>query len=94
MDTLQFTHKKNGVPCTVVDVRTVEEFEAGHIAGSINIPLQVLEHHFEDFKHMENLILCCASGGRSNVAATVLQRQGIACSNGGPWFAVKQQLDH
>ena len=30
---------KNGT-ATIVDVRSREEFQSGHVAGSINIPLQ------------------------------------------------------
>jgi len=34
------------------------------------------------------LVLCCASGGRSAVAANFLSSQGIECIDGGSWLNV------
>lgn len=73
---------------TVVDVRTPEEFMGGHVAGSINIPISELPMRIEEVKKLENIILCCASGGRSQNAAFYLQQIGIPCHNGGPWVDV------
>lgn len=73
---------------TLVDVRTRSEFMGGHVAGSINIPLQELPSHLEELKAMPELVLCCASGSRSQQAAAYLTQHGIACSNGGSWMDV------
>lgn len=74
---------------TVVDVRTREEFAGGHVADSVNIPLQELGNHMEELKNMEGpLILCCASGGRSGMAQGMLSQSGIECYNAGSWLAV------
>ena len=48
----------------IVDVRTPGEFMGGHVAGSINIPLQELPHRLDEIRQMKNIVLCCASGGR------------------------------
>jgi phage shock protein E len=72
----------------VVDVRTPQEFMGGHVAGSINIPINEVPMRLNDFKKMKNIILCCASGARSQNAAFYLQQQGIECVNGGPWVEV------
>lgn len=72
----------------IVDVRTPEEFMGGHVAGSINIPLDEVPMRLEDFKKMNNIVLCCASGGRSGQATMFLQQNGIECSNGGSWLNV------
>jgi rhodanese-related sulfurtransferase len=77
----------------VVDVRTPEEFSGANVAGSINIPLQELEAHLDELKQMENIVLCCASGSRSGIAALVLQKNGIACKNGGSWFMVNGMIN-
>ncbi len=74
---------------TVIDVRTNLEFMGGHVAGSVNIPLQELPHKLEDLKNFQNpLILCCASGGRSGQARNFLAQHGFNCINGGSWLDV------
>ena len=78
-----------GKQCTVVDVRTRGEFMGGHVAGSVNIPLQDLQSQLDDIRRMKQpLVLCCASGNRSGQAQRYLAAQGIDCVNGGSWFDV------
>ena len=75
--------------CTVVDVRSPEEFQGGHVNGSINIPLQDVPMQIEKLKSIQKpLILCCASGNRSGQAQRFLLAQGIECTNGGSWLDV------
>ncbi len=73
---------------TIVDVRSHGEFMGGHVAGSINIPLQEIPHRLDEFKNMQNILLCCASGNRSGQAAYFLKQNGIACENAGSWMDV------
>ena len=74
---------------TIVDVRTREEFMGGHVATSINIPLNEFPERLEEIKTLATpLILCCASGGRSGQAESYLSQQGIECLNGGSWLNV------
>lgn len=73
---------------TIVDVRTPAEFKGGHVAGSINIPLQEIPKRLSEFKTLENIILCCASGGRSSQATVFLKQNGIQSENGGSWLDV------
>ncbi len=74
---------------TIVDVRTPGEFMGGNVAGSINIPLQELNSRMDEIKKLKTpLILCCASGGRSGMAAQVLTQANIECYNGGSWLDV------
>lgn len=75
---------------TVVDVRTPGEFMGGHVAGSINIPLQEVPQRIDEFKSMQNIVLCCASGMRSMQATGYLRSVGIACENGGSWLDVNR----
>lgn len=81
--TLQNTH--------IIDVRTVAEYNQGHVKGSLNIPLQSLEKELHKLKSLSGeLILCCASGGRSDMASRLLKQQGFKnVSNGGSWLNVK-----
>lgn len=74
---------------TIVDVRTPEEFRGGHVAGSINIPLQEVPNRIDELKSLKApLVLCCASGGRSGQATNYLSNQGIECCNAGSWLDV------
>ena len=75
--------------CTIVDVRSHEEFMGGHVANSINIPLQTIPERIAELKGLNApLILCCASGNRSGQAQYFLSQQGIDCHNGGSWLNV------
>lgn len=74
---------------SIVDVRTPAEFMGGHVKGSINIPLQEITARMEEIKALpQPLLLCCASGMRSEQATQYLRQQGIECSNGGGWLEV------
>ncbi|MCL8006272.1 rhodanese-like domain-containing protein [Gelidibacter japonicus] len=75
--------------CTIVDVRTPQEFMGGSVSGSVNIPLNEIPRRIEDLKAMKApLILCCASGMRSGQAENFLNHQGVKCLNGGSWLEV------
>lgn len=74
---------------TIVDVRMPFEFAGGHVAGSVNIPLQEIPQRLNELKDLKApLILCCASGNRSGQAHRYLSAQGIDCVNGGSWLDV------
>lgn len=86
MNLEQVLKQKQG---TIVDVRTPAEFSGGHVAGSINIPLQEINDRIEELSQLKMpLILCCASGGRSGVAQQVLSANKIDCYNAGSWLDV------
>ncbi|MEO8759308.1 MAG: rhodanese-like domain-containing protein [Bacteroidia bacterium] len=72
----------------IVDVRSAAEFMGGHVAGSINIPLQEIQKRLDEIKKMENIVLCCASGNRSGQATQFLMQNGVACENAGSWMDV------
>lgn len=74
---------------TIVDVRTSAEFSGGHVSGSKNIPLNEIPLRMDELEAMESpLILCCASGMRSEQAKNYLSRQQIDCVNAGSWMNV------
>lgn len=74
---------------TIIDVRTPGEYMGGHVAGSINIPLQEITARVSEIKAMaQPIVLCCASGNRSGQATAFLKQNGIECSNGGSWLEV------
>jgi rhodanese-related sulfurtransferase len=75
---------------TIIDVRTPGEFMMGNVKGSINIPLDEVSSRIQEFKNIEgNVVLCCASGGRSDQATMFLQQNGLSnVYNGGGWQTV------
>lgn len=74
---------------SIVDVRTRGEFSGGHVAGSINIPLNEIPQRLEELEKLEApLILCCASGMRSGQAENFLSSKGFECHNAGSWLEV------
>ena len=44
---------------TVLDVRPVEEYKAGHIAGAISLPLKELERHLSDLPRDQEIVAYC-----------------------------------
>ena len=40
----------------VIDVRTIEEFQEGHVQGSKNIPLNTIGSHLDEIKKIRALI--------------------------------------
>jgi hydroxyacylglutathione hydrolase len=63
----------------VVDVRKPGEFEAGHIKGAENIPLNVLVDplHMAQVDDDANLYVHCAGGYRSVIACSLMKREGF-----------------
>ena len=76
----------------IVDVREPWEYGAGHVEGSVNIPLGQIQQELETFKGMDRpLILICQSGNRSGMATQFLKAQGLEeVYNGGGWAAVNE----
>ena len=75
----------------ILDVRTKAEYAGGHLKGSVNIPLQSLESGLSKLKKDKVVVTCCASGARSSMAKSILQRNGFAeVHNGGSWTNLKQ----
>lgn len=70
----------------IVDVRSRGEFASGSREGSINIPLDELGTSASKLDPKVPVVLCCASGTRSAMAAGVLRRKGFSkIVNAGPW---------
>ena len=60
----------------LVDVRTPEEYEEGHIPGSRNLPLDELVQAKNMPDRNASLYLYCHNGARSRQAAAMLKRMG------------------
>ncbi len=78
----------------VIDVRSPSEFATGHVRGSVNVPLDRFADDIAKAVPSKStpVILCCASGGRSGMACSFMQRMGYQqVSNGGSAGAVSMQ---
>ena len=71
---------------TVLDVRRVNEFTAGHIDDAVNIPLHELLDRIDDVPAGE-VWVHCAAGYRASIAASVLAARGV------PVVAVDDRFD-
>lgn len=65
----------------VVDVREPVEWEHGHIAGSVHIPLQQLPDRSEELPQDRQLLVVCKVGGRSAQATAYLRERGLDAVN-------------
>ena len=61
----------------VLDVRTEREWEAGHINDSLNIPLPHLMERMGEVPKDRPVVVHCASGYRSSIAASLLEGVGM-----------------
>lgn len=61
----------------LVDVRGQTEYQEKHIVGTRHIPLGYLPQHLAELPTDRPLVLTCASGYRSHVAASYLHAQGM-----------------
>ena len=65
-------------PPLVLDVRNSGEWNDAHIRGSVLIPLAQLEARVAELPRDKKIALHCASGYRSSIAASLLERSGFA----------------
>ena len=76
--------KENGA--IIIDVRTPQEFDHGHIQGSKNIPLDKIQREVKTIKSFNKpIITVCKSGARSGMAKSILKSAGVEVYNGGAW---------
>ena len=72
----------------VVDVRTPEEYDSGHIEGAVNINIQAADFakKLAELDQTKPVLVHCAAGGRSTRSLPVLKEQkfpAIYHMNGG-----------
>ncbi len=74
---------KDGV--VFLDVREASEWQAGHVPGAVHVPRGLLEFkadpglpaaHVKALDPAKKIVVYCASGGRSALAAKTLQDMG------------------
>jgi len=76
--------EKLAAGATIVDVRSPAEFRGGAYRGAINVPLQELSAKLGRIPKNRPVVVYCASGSRSAMAARALKKAGYAdVSNAG-----------
>lgn len=77
----------------ILDVRTKNEFQGGHIKNAKHIPLQELGSRFNEVKKLNKPVIAyCASGMRSGSAASILKSKGVDAINGGGISRLQSKL--
>tara|TARA_B100001750_G_scaffold245888_1_gene266648 strand:+ start:2059 stop:2472 length:414 start_codon:yes stop_codon:yes gene_type:complete len=78
LDPNEATRKINREGALVLDLRPIDEYSSGHIAGSINVQADKLVQHLLSSKHPKEspIILVCKTGSSS-------KSEGINLINGG-----------
>jgi rhodanese-related sulfurtransferase len=64
---------------TLLDVRTIEEYKAGHLRDATLIPVQSLAQNLGMLKQdkNKNILVYCATGNRSVTASRILEENGF-----------------
>ena len=66
---------------TLLDTRTVGEFDGGHIDGFLNIPVDELRERLGKLDKTKPVYVICQSGLRSYIACRILAGNGFECYN-------------
>ncbi len=65
----------------ILDVRTQEEYDAGHIQNSTLIPLQEIEKRLDEIPRDRKILVYCRTGHRSTQASEILANNGFEVYN-------------
>jgi phage shock protein E len=82
----------------VLDVRSQEEWDQFHIAGSTLIPLDQLQNRLDELPKDKDIVVVCLSGHRSENGTSILLEAGftrIFCLSGGlqAWTAANYPVE-
>ncbi|MGC1483219.1 MAG: MBL fold metallo-hydrolase [Candidatus Acidiferrum sp.] len=64
-------------PPVILDVRAPRERQQKHIEGSLSVPLNHLFERVQELPRNRPLLVYCAGGYRSSIAASILQKHGF-----------------
>ena len=65
----------------ILDVRTEEEFQAGHIPNAIHIPVDELRNRLHELPQGQPIVTYCQVGQRGYIAARILLQNGFQVRN-------------
>ena len=74
----------------VLDVRNLNEFEAGHLRGALNIPVDELRFRLDEVPRNRPIVVHCKTGFRSHLAVRTLLQNGWTDVRNltGSWIAI------
>jgi glyoxylase-like metal-dependent hydrolase (beta-lactamase superfamily II)/rhodanese-related sulfurtransferase len=61
----------------LLDVRETDEWDAGHVEGSLHVPYHELDRPPDSLREGPPLAVACSAGVRSSIAVSLLRRHGI-----------------
>jgi rhodanese-related sulfurtransferase len=64
-----------------LDVREGYEYDAGHIEGSVHIPIGQISARFQELRADQAIIVVCQVGQRSGLVADFLGQRGMEAQN-------------
>lgn len=76
----------------MLDVRTKEEYQAGHIAGALHIPVDTLREHIAELDQTKPVYVNCQTGLRSYIACRILTANGFDSYNLAGGYGLYQQM--
>lgn len=77
----------------ILDVRTQNEFNMGHIQGSLNISLGEIRNRYVELDTSKTYITVCSHGLRSVKAENILKEKGFKkVYNGGAWNDLQESV--
>lgn len=90
VDPEKFLHEAQGK--LIIDVRTAEEFNAGHVEGAKHLTLSGMPANLKKLKKNDTYLIYCAGGYRSMIAASIMQKENFSnvINSGGGFNAIKQ----
>ena len=77
----------------ILDVRTQEEWDAGHVEGATLLPVDALRGHLAALDPKKTYAVYCGVGYRAYVACLILKAHGFRAMNvSGGWRAIKMSV--
>ncbi|MCF2863351.1 rhodanese-like domain-containing protein [Pseudoalteromonas sp. Cnat2-41] len=67
----------SATPMTLLDVRSKQEYQQGHIKGAVNIPHSEIVENGATLNKDTAIVVYCRSGRRAGIALEALKKQGF-----------------
>ena len=78
---------------TLLDVRTPEEYAAGHIPGAQNVPIDSLRSRLMDLPREKSIVTYCEVGQRGYLATRLLNQSGLTARNLGGGYRTYRDFE-